>query len=235
LYKSLKSIIDFLVSLIATLILSPLLLVIAILCKLTGEGEVFYRQERMGYRNVPFGILKFATMLKNSPNIGSKTITVRNDPRVTPIGKWLRITKLNELPQIINVLKGDMSFVGPRPLLVASVAKYAEEVQKCIYQNKPGITGMGSLVFRDEEKLVTDVRNLGGEPMAYYKEHIYPYKGALELWYYHHQSFPVDLKILILTAWSILFKNTDMVYKSFPDLPIKPDTLTVEGIKKLHL
>jgi len=114
-YLIIKRFFDFVLSLIALIILLPFLLPIIILLKLTGEHEVFYFQKRIGYKNREFNIWKFATMLKNSLNMGTGEITLRNDPRVTKVGKFLRSTKINELPQIINVLKGDMSIVGARP------------------------------------------------------------------------------------------------------------------------
>jgi lipopolysaccharide/colanic/teichoic acid biosynthesis glycosyltransferase len=234
LYKNyIKRIIDFLLALIGSIILLPFMLPLMLLLRLTGEGEIFYLQERMGYKNRTFGIIKFATMLKNSLNIGSKTITVKNDPRITPLGKYLRITKINELPQIINVLKGDMALVGPRPLLVKSFQKYSAEVQTVIYSNRPGITGIGSLVFRNEEKLITAVKSNGKDPLEYYKNHIYPYKGALETWYHHNISFKTDMMILILTFWSVLHKDSELVYKWFSTLPRKPKELSVEYIRSL--
>ena len=107
---------DLILSLIALVILCPLLLPVAFILRFTGEGEVFYVQERIGLHERPFGLFKFATMLKNSPHIGTGTITVRNDPRVLPVGRILRKAKVNELPQLLNVLIGDMSVIGPRPL-----------------------------------------------------------------------------------------------------------------------
>jgi lipopolysaccharide/colanic/teichoic acid biosynthesis glycosyltransferase len=213
-------------------LLLPLCAFIILMLRITAEGEVFYLQERMGYRNKPFFIYKFATMLKNSPNMVGKTVTVRNDPRITKIGKFLRITKINELPQILNVIKGDMSLVGPRPLLVTSFHKYTADVQKIIYQNKPGITGIGSLVFRDEEKLVTAYKDLGKDPLDYYRDHIYPYKGTLEFWYYNNISFWTDIKILFLTFWSIIKSDSQLVYKVFKNLPPKPKELSVAWIEK---
>src|SRR5690554_3507155 len=204
-----------------------------VILKLTGEGEIFYLQERMGLNNKPFYIYKFATMLKDSPNMGNKTLTVRNDPRITKVGRILRITKINELPQILNVIKGDMTLVGPRPLLISSFKKYTPEVQSVIYKNKPGITGIGSLIFRDEERLVSAYRERGKDPMDYYKTYIYPYKGKLETWYYHNCSLAVDFKILFLTFWSILKPDSELVYKSLKNLPPKPESLTVEGVGRL--
>lgn len=232
-YTTIKRILDLTVSVIGLIILLPLFIIIILILKVTGEREVFYLQERIGKNNKTFAIYKFATMLKDSVNIGNKGLTVRNDPRITKFGKLLRITKLNELPQILNVVIGDMSLVGPRPLLVKSVSKYAPEVQSCIYKNRPGITGIGSLVFRDEEKLVTAYKNLGKDPLEYYQNHIYPYKGKLEVWYFHNQSFSVDFKILFLTFWSLVNSNSELVFNAFNGLPPRPESITLEGIKNL--
>ena len=158
--------------------------------KLTGEGYIFYRQKRIGYRNTYFEIWKFATMLLNSPNMGSGSITLRNDPRITPMGGFLRKTKINELPQLFNVLLGNMSLVGPRPLMQADFDAYSPEVQAKVYSVKPGITGIGSVVFRDEEKYFDE--NLKEDPKVFYERVIAPYKGALELWYAENQSLWVD-------------------------------------------
>lgn len=133
------------------------------------------------------------------------------------MGKWLRITKINELPQIINVFKGDMSIVGPRPLMPVSFQSYAPDVQEKIYNVKPGITGIGSLIFRDEEKMVSN----SPDPKAMYQT-IFPYKAALEIWYQQHLSLYTDAMIIFLTAWSILFPDNTLVNKIFPDLPPRP-------------
>ncbi len=213
-YKLLKRVIDILIATVALVLLSPILLPCMIILKLTGEHEVFYFQQRLGYRNKPFYIWKFATMLKNSPNIGTGEITLRNDPRVTGFGKLLRITKINELPQIINVFKGDMSIVGPRPLMAVSVALYPTEIRERIYNCKPGMTGVGSLIFRDEEKIVSEA----ADPKAMYAA-IYPYKGALEMWYQEHCSLLTDVKIIFLTAWSIIFPKHQLTHKWLKGLP----------------
>lgn len=232
-YRTIKRFVDFIVALLGIVFISPLLVPLMILLRFSGEGEVFYFQNRMGYKNKTFNIIKFATMLKDSLSIGSKTVTLRNDPRITPLGKYLRFSKLNELPQIFNVLKGDMSFVGPRPLLVSSFHKYKIEVQEVIYQNRPGITGLGSLVFRDEEKLISAVKSKGLEPLEYYKNHVYPYKGQLELWYLKNSSFFVDLAILFLTFWSLVNPKSTAVYNLFKSLPHKPESLTLTGVLAL--
>jgi lipopolysaccharide/colanic/teichoic acid biosynthesis glycosyltransferase len=217
-YKILKRVIDVTLALIALILLSPILLPISLLLLVTGEREVFYLQKRLGYKNQIFNIYKFATMLKNSPNIGTGEITLRNDPRVTNIGKFLRMSKLNEIPQIINVLKGDMSIVGPRPLMVVSFNNYNDEVKNKIYNVRPGITGIGSLIFRDEEKLVSEAE----DPKLMYSKMIYPYKGELELWYQQNASLFTDFTIIFLTAWSILFPKNELALKLFPNLPKRP-------------
>ena len=213
-YLFLKRVFDILIATIALILLSPLLIPSCIILLFTGEREVFYKQKRIGYKNKPFDIWKFATMLKNSPNIGTGEITLRNDPRVTAFGKFLRITKINELPQIINVFKGDMSIVGPRPLMEVSVQLYPQEIREKIYNCKPGMTGIGSLIFRDEEKLISDA----ADPKAMYAT-IYPFKGALEMWYQQHASLYTDFMIIFLTAWSIIFPKNQLVNTIFKDLP----------------
>ncbi len=213
-YKLTKRLFDILIATIALILLSPILIPSCIILLFTGEREVFYKQKRIGYKNKFFSIWKYATMLKNSPNIGTGEITLRNDPRVTAFGKLLRITKINELPQIINVFKGDMSIVGPRPLMEVSVNLYPEEIREKIYNCKPGMTGIGSLIFRDEEKIISDAE----DPKAMYAQ-IYPYKGALEMWYQQHASLYTDFMIIFLTAWSIIFPKNQLVNKIFRNLP----------------
>ncbi len=219
-YFFVKRCIDILLSLMVILVFAPLLIPIIIALKLTAEGKILYGQERVGYKNKRFKIWKFATMLQNSPNIGTGDITLRNDPRVTPVGKYLRMTKLNELPQVFNVLFGDMSLVGPRPLMPVSFEYYPQQVQHVVYNSVPGITGIGSLVFRDEEKLVSEQTEMSHRD--FYRYRIYPYKGELEMWYQQHKNLWTDVVIIFLTAYSILFKKNNLVYKVFNDLPVNP-------------
>jgi lipopolysaccharide/colanic/teichoic acid biosynthesis glycosyltransferase len=222
-----KRCLDIFVSLVALLFITPLFLIISFVLKFTSEGEIFYRQERIGKHGKKFGILKFATMLKDSPTIGNGMLTVRNDPRITKVGKWLRLTKLNELPQLWNVFVGQMSFVGPRPLTAVGISRYEQAVSQTILQLRPGITGIGSLVFRDEEKLVSLCKENGGDPKAYYREHIFPYKGSVECWYASKQSFRIDFLLLIATLYSVVFNDRNIAFKLFKDLPGLPKELTV--------
>lgn len=218
-YPTLKRLADFFAAAIALLVLAPLLIPVMIGLKLTGEGYIFYLQERIGHLNQPFKIYKFATMLKNSPNMAGGLITTKKDPRITPMGGFLRKSKINELPQLLNIVFGEMSVVGPRPVMAKSFSAYPEDIQKVIYNTKPGLTGIGSIVFRDEEELITEVKERGEDTWAFYTQKIYPHKGQLELWYQQHQSFWTDLKIILATAWVVIRPKSDIVYHWFSGLP----------------
>jgi lipopolysaccharide/colanic/teichoic acid biosynthesis glycosyltransferase len=216
-YLITKRIFDIVLAAAALLVLLPLFVPLIIILRLTGEGEVFYRQERVGYRGSKFSLLKFATMLKNSPNLGTRTITTKNDPRVLPLGRWLRKTKINELPQLINVLKGDMSIVGPRPQTEECYGYFPEKDRDRIYQAKPGLTGVGSVIFRDEEEI------LARSPKDFarcYREDIMAYKLALEIWYIEHQSFWLDLKLIFITVSVIAFPMSTVYRRWLKGLPL---------------
>lgn len=217
-YKFIKRFFDILFSLVALLILLPFFIPVILLLLFTGEHEVFYQQDRVGYKNRIFGIWKFATMLKNSPNMGSKDLTMRKDPRVTTVGRFLRKTKLNELPQMFNILIGDMSFVGPRPLMKSGFDRYTDELKSKVYDVTPGLTGIGSIVFRDEELIITKSEL---SPEECYRKIILPYKGALELWYQQHRIFFTDFMLLFLTGWYVFFPKSQLVFKVFPSLPVR--------------
>ncbi len=221
-YKIIKRFFDVLSSGAALLLLSPLLLPISIILKLTGEGYIFYFQDRVGYQQKLFKIYKFATMLKNSQFMTGGLITLKKDPRLLPIGGFLRSSKINELPQMLNIFFGQMSVVGPRPVMQKSFDAYPKDVQNTIYNVTPGLTGIGSIIFRDEEQLITDVKEKGGDIWEFYKQDIYPFKGKVEQWYQANQSFGTDLKIILLTAWVILSPQSQLVYSWFPTLPKRP-------------
>lgn len=206
---------------LALLILVPLLVPVALLLRFTGEGEVFYVQERIGRGGKPFGLYKFATMLKNSPSLGTGTVTVKGDPRVLPVGRFLRKTKLNELPQLLNILKGDMSIIGPRPQTLRCFNAFPPKSQAEIIKVRPGLSGIGSIVFRDEEELM----HASNEPERFYDEVIMPYKGALEEWYVAHQGLRVYLAAIFVTAWIVIQPRSSMVWRAFPGLPRRPADL----------
>ena len=217
-----KRLLGILLALIALIVLSPVLFPICIGLLFTGEHYVFFFQKRIGYKNKYFKIWKFATMLKASPNIGTGMYTTKNDPRILPMGNFLRHSKINELPQLINVLIGEMSIVGPRPLVDKTFAPYPNHVKSVIYNVKPGLTGIGSIVFRDEQQLLYDTKMPLDE---YYRIHIAPYKGELELWYQKHFSFYTDLMLIFLTAYALIAPKNNLVYKVFKDLPERPTDL----------
>ena len=209
---------DILFSGLALLALSPLLVPIAIVLRLTGEGEVFFMQERVGKDRRIFKLHKFATMLKNSPAIGTGTVTVRNDPRVLPVGRFLRKTKINELPQLLNILKGDMSVIGPRPQTRRCFDAFPPAAQKAIQEVLPGLSGIGSIMFRDEENLLhghADARH-------FYDHVVAPYKGALEEWYVKNQGLRTYFTLIVLTLWVVLFPRSSAVWHVFDTLP-KPE------------
>lgn len=224
-YDLAKRAVDILLSSIAIILLSPLLILTVVLLRFTGEREIFYLQKRIGYKNKYFNIYKFATMLKDSPNIGTKSITLRNDPRVTTVGKYLRISKLNEIPQLFNILFGHMTLVGPRPFVDATFDAYPQHVQDRVYDCRPGLTGAGSIAYRDEEEIIS---NSDLSPEQCYREVIAPHKGALEIWYQDNRSLFVDIKLILLTALSVLSPQaSDLLYKFFPTAP-RPESVMEE-------
>ena len=220
--KFFKRFFDIILSFIALVILSPVLIPVVIGLLLTGEHYVFYFQKRIGYKNRPFNMRKFATMLKASPTLPGGLHTTRKDPRLMPLGGFLRKTKINEIPQLVNILMGDMSIVGPRPLVDKTFDPYPEHVKAKINNVKPGLTGIGSVIFRDEERLLSETKL---DPKDYYAAHIAPYKGELELWYQDHLTLYTDFMLVFLTSWVILFPQSELVFKVFRDLPAKQNYL----------
>ena len=224
-YKFVKRSLDIVLSGMAILVFSPLLIPVMIALKCTGEHDIFYGQTRIGRGNRNFKIWKFATMLRNSPNMAGGLHTVARDPRILPMGNFLRKTKINELPQLFNIFLGDMSVIGPRPLVDKTFAPYAPEVKKRIYNSKPGLSGIGSIVFRSEERLLAAEKAKGGDMDAFYMKTVSPYKGALELWYQDHAGVFTDLMLIILTAWVVIRPKSNLVEMVFKDLPEMPEDL----------
>jgi len=218
-----QRLLDIILSFMALVVLSPFLLPVMMILRLTGEGEVFYIQQRAGYNGREFGIFKFATMLKNSPNIGAGEITVRADPRVLPFGKFLRSTKLNELPQLWNIFIGDMSVVGPRPMVPNTYANYSEAAREKLNTIRPGLTGIGSIVFRDEERYLVD----RDQPIEFYREHIIPYKSDLEMWFVENNSLWLYLKAIFVTAWVVIFPTSNIADRAFSGIPKLPACLII--------
>ena len=216
---------DIFFSAIALLILSPIFLLIIPILKLTGEGEVFYSQKRIGKNLKTFNIIKFATMKKDSPNMDGGTITVENDPRILPLGHFLRTYKINELPQIINIFLGEMSFIGPRPCTPETLAFYEQKSKEIIFSKSPGLSGIGSIIFRNEEELL-----FGEEDReAFYSKHIAPYKQKLEEWFAENASLKMYFLLIFLTIYVVLNKKTKIQYKIFKTLP-KPTKFLEEKL-----
>lgn len=191
---------DVILSAVALLLLSPAFLVVALILRLTGEGEVFYRQSRIGKGGSPFGLLKFATMRKDSPTQGAGELTMPGDPRVLPVGRVLRKTKINELPQLWNILIGDMSFIGPRPQTRKFHDGYDPADRAMIEKIRPGLSGVGSILFRDEENLLANV----ADPVDFDLRVITPYKGRLESWFVSRSSVRLYWQLFLITAATVL-------------------------------
>ena len=214
-----KRLFDIICSLIVLILFLPFGSIIILILKFTGEGEIFYKQSRTGKNGEQFGIYKFVTMVKDSPNIGAGDITLKNDSRVLPFGKFLRKTKLNEFPQFLNVLAGEMSFVGPRPLVKNQYDMIHRNLKQKIIKLKPGITGIGSIIFRDEERFLEDNKEDSNE---FYKTKIVPFKAKLECWYEENMSLFIDSLLIITTIIMVFFPDTKIHKYFFRDLPQHP-------------
>lgn len=212
---------DILLSGIAIIILLPFMIPIMIGLKLTGEHDIFYKQERIGKGGKPFSVLKFATMLRNSPNMAGGVLTQKNDPRILPMGKFLRKTKINELPQLVNIFIGQMSVIGPRPQAKRHYDLYSAEVKSAIDTVAPGLSGLGSVAFRDEE----DMLNAVTDRDHFHDTIIAPYKGALEVWFVQHRSVAVYFKLIWLTVLAVLKPSSKAWRKAFKNLPPVPAEL----------
>jgi lipopolysaccharide/colanic/teichoic acid biosynthesis glycosyltransferase len=195
-----KRFFDFSLSLIALLIALPFILVIAILIKLSSAGPVLYAGTRIGQFGRPFRFLKFRTMVVDADKIGGPS-TADDDPRIIRAGKFLRKYKLDELPQLLNVLKGDMSLVGPRPEVAQYVDMFSEQ-ERAILTVRPGITDWATLWNTDEGAALAG----SPDPEKTYAQQIRPVKIRLQLEYIRKHSFWVDLKILFQTLFSIVFR-----------------------------
>lgn len=194
-----KRLFDLILSFLFLVITTPLFVVIAIGIKISSVGHIFYHQKRVGKNGSLFQIYKFRTMFNNAHKMGT-TVTTYNDPRITRFGRFLRDTKLDELPQLWNVFIGEMSFVGPRPEVPEIVEKYTPEMKR-ILEVKPGITSIASLYLREEEKLLC----LAKKPEIVYENVIVPEKMMLAMQHVDKNSFFFDLVVLIKTVWAVTF------------------------------
>lgn len=198
----LKRLLDIVASSLGLLILSPIFLILWLLVKIGSPGPVFYRQQRVGKGNQDFTLLKFRSMYIDADKKGQLITVGKRDPRVTGIGYYLRKFKLDELPQLINVLRGDMSLVGPRPEVRKYVNYYTPE-QMEVLSVRPGITDPASIAFSNENDLLAGKEN----PEKYYIEEIMPQKLALNLEYIRHQSFWRDIGFILKTFTAVFIKR----------------------------
>jgi|TARA_B100001093_G_scaffold457655_1_gene469504 lipopolysaccharide/colanic/teichoic acid biosynthesis glycosyltransferase len=212
---------DIFFSFLALILLSPLLVLIILILKFSGEGEVFFLQKRIGRYGEAFKLFKFATMLKDSPNTYTGTVTIKGDPRVLPVGKFLRKTKINELPQLFNIFFGDMSVIGPRPLTLQTFGSYSLSTQEVVKLVRPGLSGVGSIIFRGEE----DIMHGASASVDFYSNVIAPYKGSLEEWFVENKRLYIYFLAIFMTVWAVLIPSTKMAWKVFKDLPEPPNEL----------
>lgn len=196
-YSVMKRLLDFTFSVLGLVVFSPLFAVVAVLIKIGSKGPVFYRGIRTGRCGKPFRIFKFRTMVANAEQVGG-TSTAETDPRITRIGRWLRKYKIDELPQILNVLKGEMSLVGPRPEVEEYTHLYTPE-EMGILNVLPGITDLSSIRFRD----LNEILARAGDPDRYFAENVLPIKNQLRLEYVRNRSLWVDFKIIFHTLRAI--------------------------------
>jgi len=194
----LKRAFDFVLALLFLVILSPLFLLIVFLIKLDSPGPVFYRGRRVGKGNLDFDMLKFRTMVVNADKIGGSS-TPDDDPRITRMGAFLRKTKLDEIPQLVNVFFGEMSFVGPRPQVRWAVEKYSDE-ERSLLTIRPGITDYASLYFPNEGEILKG----STDPDRDYFLKIHPKKMRLSLKYHRESSLLVDIKIIVATIMAVI-------------------------------
>jgi lipopolysaccharide/colanic/teichoic acid biosynthesis glycosyltransferase len=212
---------DIIFSGLAIIILFPFMIPIMIGLKLTGEHYIFYGQTRVGRYGKDFKLLKFATMLKDSPNLPGGLFTSTNDPRLLSMGKFLRKTKINELPQLLNIFIGQMSIVGYRPTVREHYEAYPTETKQKIYHSRPGLTGIGSIVFRNEEEILQQFE----DKKSFHQNVIKPYKAMLECWYVDNKSIINYFKIIFITVLVVLMPNSNIWEKWFNDLPPIPPEL----------
>lgn len=207
---------DKIFALSALVLLSPVFLLIIFLLKITGEGEVFFKQERIGKNKKSFFLIKFATMVKDSPLTGS--VTVKDDPRILPLGRYLRYSKINELPQLFNVLLGDLSLIGPRPQVEQTINYLPDNLQLKLYKITPGLSGLASIILRDEENILSMVNN----PMGFHRQVLTPYKASIDIWFNKKKNFFHYLTLIILTMSVVIFpkiKLYKLIYRNRPEAP----------------
>lgn len=223
LYLFLKRFFDIVFALVGMALTFPLIGVLMLMLLIKGEKRPLFSQQRVGKGGRLITIYKLRT-LRESPNL---PLTASNDTGVSPFCRFLRNTKMDEFPQLINILKGDLSFIGPRPLVPEIFYAYSPKIQSDVLSVKPGLSGMGSLAFRNENQLLKEIPQK--DYLDFYHRHIGPKKGQLEQWYVQQRGFWTDIKILILTPCALIqpdFKIPTGWFKGLPETKIKSDKIT---------
>ena len=197
-----KRVFDIFASIIGLIFFSPIMLVLAIAIKLDSKGPVFFKQERITTNNKTFKIYKFRTMVQNADKIGS-LVTVGNDNRITKVGKFIRKFRLDEFPQLINILKGDMSFIGTRPEVKKYVDCYTNEMKATLLM-KAGLTSMTSIIYKDEAEIMEKQNKKGKSTDDIYVKYVLPDKMKINLEYINKFNIFYDIKIAIYTVLAVL-------------------------------
>ena len=213
-YPFLKRGADIIFSILGILISAPLLLISIFLIFTSGETSPLYVSYRIGKDGELFRMFKLRTMSRT--RLSKSPLTAYNDNRINFFGRFLSFSKIDELPQFFNILNGDLSFVGPRPMLPEVYIFYSDKTRKKLNKIRPGVTGIGSIVFRNESDLFKKVK---GSHESFYKDNIAPAKADLELWYTKNRSFVIDFKILALTMVALFFGQVKSLKRHFKNLP----------------
>lgn len=200
-----KRCLGFILAVILLIPLLPIYLVLSLAVLIEDGSPVFYRPQRGGYHNKPFRIFKFRSMVKNADKIGGGT-TALNDPRITKVGNFLRKTKLDEIPQLFNIIGGSMSFIGPRPELLRYTDQYEGE-EKLIFEVRPGITDFSSIEFINLDEIVGQ-----GDADEMYEKYVLKKKNALRIKYAKEVSFGTDIKLFSLTVWRVIKKALSFIF-----------------------
>ena len=210
-YLYIKRFFDIVFAVIGLLLTSPIVLFVILLKKITGEKEVFYIKGRVGKGGKLFPFIKLSSMIPAQKGEKTSSLTLSNDSRITPLGHFIRKTKIDEFPQFVNILRGELSFIGPRALMPKIHKDYSKKVKQELTKIRPGVTGLATVVFRNEAELLaqSDYTN----ELEFYKEVIAPAKGAIEMIYTKNQGFILDFTILLLTIWQIFIPQSLLGYK----------------------
>ena len=210
-YPYFKRFCDIIFALMGLLVTSPIVLTVIVLKKLAGEQEIFYIKGRVGKGERLFPFIKLSSMTPAKKGEKTSSLTLSNDSRITPLGHFIRKTKIDEFPQFVNIIRGELSFVGPRPMMPKIYKDYSKGVKAELSKIRPGVTGLATVVFRNEAQLLAESEFKC--EIEFHKKVISPIKGRLELLYINKQGFVLDFTILLLTFWQLFNPQSLLAYK----------------------